>query len=262
MIHPGNLFSEHSRSSARRAGLCRRLFLIIAVVTVCRCSSEEPYFKKLNLPSQGETAHFIFYADNNFDPFTLQSVKAKLEAEHALIIEHLQPANMTKVKVALWSDAEAFGEAQNNRFPGSSGYVVSKNEIRILYSGTHTGQIAVHEFVHAVTLFVDDDFANNPRWLWEAIAIYEADDFIEPSTIPYLVNGNFPSLPELNGDFNKGNQQIYQVGYTLGEFIVSRWGYGNLRTLITNHGNIENALGITTADFETQWREFVTTKYL
>ena len=33
---------------------------------------------------------------------------------------------------------------------------------------------SVHEFAHAVSLALDPSFSNNPRWFWEAVAVYEA----------------------------------------------------------------------------------------
>ena len=37
-------------------------------------------------------------------------------------------------------------------------------------------EAAVHEFAHGVSLHVNPRFGNNPRWLWEAVAIYEQAD--------------------------------------------------------------------------------------
>jgi hypothetical protein len=239
---------------------CYFLFSVLLAGAV-NCKEEEPFFKPLSLPFQQESAHFSFYYDASFDAAMAEQVKTELEEEYAPLLERLQAPELTKVKVAIWTDAKSFNDAQNNRFPGSTGYVYSKNEIRILHLSDRTPQIVLHEFVHAVTLFISEDFDNNPRWLWEAIAIFEAHDFRDPRTIPYLTYDVFPSLAELNGDFNKGNQKIYEVGYTLAEFIVTEWGYEKLHALIVSHGDLQQALSVTPAEFEFGWREFVRKKY-
>jgi len=40
----------------------------------------------------------------------------------------------------------------------------------------------VHGFCHAVSLYVSPTFGNNPRWLWEAVALYENAEFVDPRT--------------------------------------------------------------------------------
>ena len=62
-------------------------------------------------------------------------------------------------------------------------------------------------------------FANNPRWFWETVALYENGEFVDPRSLDYVVRGAFPTLQQLNVDPN-GGTQIYQLGYVLGEFIV------------------------------------------
>jgi hypothetical protein len=110
-------------------------FLIVFLWTISACK-EEPFFKPLSLPLRQESEHFSFYYDDNFDEVMAEEVKTKLEEEYDGLLQRLRAPELTKVKVAVWSDAEAFSDAQNNRFPGSSGYVYSKEEIRVLHQ-TH-----------------------------------------------------------------------------------------------------------------------------
>jgi hypothetical protein len=110
-------------------------FLIVFLWTISACK-EEPFFKPLSLPLRQESEHFSFYYDDNFDEVMAEEVKTKLEEEYDGLMQRLRAPELTKVKVAVWSDSEAFSDAQNNRFPGSSGYVYSKEEIRVLHQ-TH-----------------------------------------------------------------------------------------------------------------------------
>ena len=108
-------------------------------------------------------------------------------------------------------------------------------------------------------LTVAPGIANNPVWLWEAVAVYEAGQLVPPSSLPSLVAGRFPTLAELSS--RSSSPSIYDVGYTLTEFIVARWGLDGLRRLIRSLGDL-STLGHTTASFEAEWRAFVTARYL
>ena len=59
---------------------------------------------------------------------------------------------------------------------------------------------------------------------------------------------------------NKSNQ-IYNVGYTIIEYIVEIWGKDKLPVLITSYVDIENVLKISESDFEKGWVDYVDEKY-
>ena len=44
----------------------------------------------------------------------------------------------------------------------------------------------VHEFAHCASMRVNPAIANNPRWLWETVALYEAGQIVDPRTLPYM----------------------------------------------------------------------------
>jgi len=134
-------------------------------------------------------------------------------------------------------------------------------EMRLQYSD-EVSQTAVHEFAHLVSLQVNSNFANRPRWLWEAVALYECQDFVYPKSLPYMVSGDYPTLSELNTDFNSSNHSIYSVGYVLLEFVVQTWSMAKVIDLIKTNGNIPSVLGITTQMFESGWHQYVEDKYL
>jgi len=119
----------------------------------------------------------------------------------------------------------------------------------------------VHEFCHAVSLSVSSTFANNPRWLWETVALYENGELVPPRTLDYLVRGAYPSLADLNADPNAG-RQIYELGYVIGEFIVAHWGRAGLLDLIRAHGDVNAVFGRTPAAFEMEMYAWIRTKYL
>ena len=97
--------------------------------------------------------------------------------------------------------------------------------------------------------------------LLEAIAVYEASEFVNPTTINYLVNSNFTILAQLNSDFNSGGNKIFLVGYLLSEFIITNWDKSRFVSLIKSNGNIQQTLEITTQQFEEAQKNFVIDKY-
>jgi hypothetical protein len=130
------------------------------------------------------------------------------------------------------------------------------------YTGSsYLPSAAVHEFTHIVSLYVDKDFANNPRWLWEAIAQYESHSFVHPKTLSYMVDGKYPTMEFLNTAQGE-TESIYRVGFLIGEFIIETWGYEGMRTLIVNHGDVAKSFNLTSSEFESQWYAFVKKKYL
>ena len=57
------------------------------------------------------------------------------------------------------------------------------------------------------------------------------------------------------------SNQIYNVGYTLIEYIVAKWGKGKLPELVRSYVDIEGVLDISAAQFEEGWVEYVNEKY-
>ena len=135
---------------------------------------------------------------------------------------------------------------------------------------------AIHEFTHCVQLNIlineaqresrnvdKGDFdrmfeakfiKEYPQWFWEAICDYEAG-MVNSMSVKYGMRKNL-TLKELNN-----SNQIYNVGYTIIEYIVEKWGKEQLPILITSYVDINTVLGVSVADFEKGWADFVDEKY-
>jgi hypothetical protein len=172
---------------------------------------------------------------------------------------------MPQVTVKIWASYDNFLDAMESdigiRYTGATGYVFGKEEIRI-YDTNQTPLTAIHEFAHLVSMQINETIPNNPRWLWEAVALYVTNDFTDPKSISYMVSGEYPNLDELNTDYNSSNHSIYNVGYVLLEYIVQTWEMDTVISLIEANGNINNILGITIQDFESGWYQFIENEYL
>ncbi|AKD03872.1 hypothetical protein POKO110462_03240 [Pontibacter korlensis] len=63
---------------------------------------------------------------------------------------------------------------------------------------------------------------------------------------------NSPSLQQLNN-----SQQIYNVGYTIIEYLVHKWGKQKLAEFIRSYANFEKILGVS----EEGWHQLVADNY-
>ena len=116
----------------------------------------------------------------------------------------------------------------------------------------------VHEFAHCVSIEANRTIPNNPRWLWESVALYEARQSVDPKTISYMVSLRPPSFAQMNG-FD--NMFVYDVGYTIGEFVTERWGARALPELLVANGNTERLFQRPLAQFEAEWFLFARDRY-
>jgi hypothetical protein len=116
----------------------------------------------------------------------------------------------------------------------------------------------VHEFAHCVSLHVNPRIANNPRWYWESVAIYEARQQVDLRTVPYMAALAPPPFATLNAI---ENTRVYDVGYSIAEFAVSRWGTTALARLLGTTGDTAAAFGIPLEEFERDWFAFVRERY-
>jgi len=122
-------------------------------------------------------------------------------------------------------------------------------------------QDALHEYVHSMSLFLQRNWYNKPRWLWESLAIYESGEFHDPRDISYMAAREFPSLDELDKEFSD-SKLIYRTGFLILEFMKETWGMPVVLELIRQYGDIPTVLGITREEFEKKWADYVTGKYL
>jgi len=217
-------------------------------------------------PSDGKRFDFVLY-----DGLTLSNtpdISKAFEDNYERILDDLQVENMPSVTIKIWADYDNFLDAMGAdigvRYTGATGYVFGMQEIR-LYHTTRILSAVVHEFAHLVSMQVNSRIANNPRWLWEAVAVYEAQQFVDPKTLSYMVSGDYPTLSDLSTDFNSNAQNIYniyKVGYVLLEYIIQSWGAEAVIDLIKNNGNIPQVLQVTVQEFEAGWYRFVEEHYL
>jgi hypothetical protein len=208
------------------------------------------------------TTHFRVLADRAALA-TLQAIADSLEAAYPRVTADLGTGDLPVVSASVWQDQASFYETMRRNlgqvYTGATGYVTGPQGVALLANAS-VASSASHEFAHVVSLAVNPTIGNNPRWLWETVALYENRDFVDPSTLGYLQAGHYPTIAALDADYNT-SRQIYEVGCVLGEFIVATWGVEGLVRLVRANGQIPSALGLGVREFEQQWCAFLQAKY-
>jgi len=214
------------------------------------------------------SAHFAFRYPPR-DEAIVPSIAAAVEREYTRILDDLRVAAIPTVTVTLYADHAALEAAVRPIVGGipsfASGLVTSSTAIHMMTpSAAGWGPLdrmqsnLVHEFAHGVSLQLNPRIAINPRWLWESVAIYEARQSVDLRSVSYMAALDPPSFESMA---SVDNTRIYDVGYSIGEFIVSRWGPLALPQLVAVNGDTASALGVPLADFQRRWFAFVRERY-
>jgi len=73
-----------------------------------------------------------------------------------------------------------------------------------------------------------------------------------------MVAAQPPAFARLN---TFDNTFVYDVGFLIAEFVVERWGRERLVQLVAANGNTAAVLGMSLAEFESQWFAAVRSNY-
>ena len=198
------------------------------------------------------------------DDINIKEIADSLENSYPKITSHLQSGDLPVVNVHFYKNIADLVKAFPNFPVWSVGQAINVSEIHMISPNDPKQDYQTmirntkHEFAHCVSMKINGTIGNNPRWLWESIALYEANLPWDPHMLPYLVSQKPPSLYTLN-EFS--NPNIYEVGYFIAQFIAETHGTTALKSLIQNNGNLEDTLNISDEEFTKQWFAFVKKKY-
>jgi len=242
----------------------RRWALVLALVAVVAAYSYYLLYAPRQCTLRVESEHFSLYYDG-FSEAGLQPIIDSLEENYNRIVADLAVGSMPVVRVKVWVSRAGFYREMERllgvRYPGADGYVFGSEEFHVMLVDDVAVK-AVHEFAHVVCLNLNPTFSNDPRWLWEAVALYEAGQLVHPDRLGYMVEGDYPSLEELDSPYGTQGNRIYSVGYLLAEYVVDGWGMGFLRDLVRTNGDLESVLGVGAQEFELGWHAWVEDRYL
>jgi hypothetical protein len=221
-----------------------------------------------------QTPHFTFLFSSSIDTATIIALANALENNYSRIGADLETHPSDNIETNIYAQRWRYIKATGNW--GASGSIEGISKLHFVgqaWGESDNRKVAVHEFAHTVTLKLlldnepqpvdsknfDKKFSTFPIWLWEAVSVYEANQFVDPKTLPSL-NQHYPGIAELN-DRTKGGK-IYSCGYTIIEYIIFKYGKDGLIHLIKNYGNLEATFNVTDDQFCHEWYEFAREKYL
>lgn len=231
--------------------------ITIFLIACCAASDAQIY----------NTPHFkIFYSGR--DDKKINEIADSLEGNYTRIVTDLQCQEPVNVKIHLYPDTLSYREGVKRWAPNlpswSSGSTLGDSVIHMVSPNAPKRNYAealkevIHEFAHCVSRHGNWKIVNNPRWLWESIAIYESRQWYDPRKLTYLVDQKPPGLKQLN---NFSDTTIYDIGYLLCEYLVETKGKSVLNALIKNNGNIKQTLDMDDDELIRQWFLFVKRKY-
>ena len=222
-----------------------------------------------------KTQHFTFLFSTSINTATIIKLANALEGNYSRIGNDLKTQPSDNIETNIYAKRWRYIKATGNWSASGNIEGISKlHFVEQAWGENDNKKVAVHEFAHTVTLKLlldneaqpinskdfDKKFSTFPTWLWEAISVYEAQQFVEPKTLPYLNNGQYPAISELNNRLKGG--KIYSCGYTIIEYILFKYGKDNLINLIKSYGDLKKTFNVADDQFCKGWYEFVKEKYL
>ncbi len=232
----------------------KRDFLICLLILITGCNSRDRVFK---------SPHFTFYY-TKLDDTSMNYISGRMEEGYKKITADLNSGDLPPVNVHLYQNSTALIKSFPDMPSWAIGQATSASEIHMVTPNDpkqdYQNMIRnlIHEFAHCVSLKINPTIGNNPRWLWESVAIYEGNYPWDPHMLPYLVNQEAPPLDTLN---TMSNTMIYQVGYFIAQYIDETYGKSVLKELIQNNGDLNSTLHMDGEEFRRKWFEFVKKKY-
>lgn len=228
------------------------------------------------------TDHFVILYQGIYKE-EAQDIADHLEENYDRIRTNLSDPDHDTIRVFVHPTQNDFNKGAGLPNSTANGTSRGPNEFHFIWTNWFNSvfpndpiKTAIHEFTHCVQLnilikeaqrelgnvdngdfdkMIEEKFINDyPQWFWEAICDYEAG-IVNSMSVKYGMRKNL-TLKDLNS-----SNQIYNVGYTIIEYIVEKWGKDKLPILITSYVDINTVLGVSESDFEKGWVDFVDEKY-
>jgi hypothetical protein len=210
-----------------------------------------------------KTEHFLFVYGAG-DSVNVNIIAGYLEKGYDRILRDFALTSIPVTTVRIYPTASSFHRGINfhNAPPNILATAFGKDDFRMISPGfvnsTDREELprhVIHEFTHCVHLNVSYS-PNNPRWLWEGVAMYESGWFVDPKTIDVIRNKQYPRFEALN------NGLEYEMGYVIIEAIKELWGFDVVIALIKSKGDVNAVLNIDQQEFEKRVYQYVSERYV
>lgn len=212
-----------------------------------------------------------------------ENISKSLEENYSRIRTELDDPEHDTINVFIHSSQNEFNKATGLKNSNANGTSRGPNAFHLMYQTWYNSifppkmeKVAVHEFTHCVQLNIliadakikygdlsnidfdkqfEKKFAEKyPQWFWESICDYEAN-MVNKVSVSYAIKKR-PTLKYLNT-----SNQIYNVGYTIIDYMATTWGKDKLNDFIKSYGDFEKVFQVSENEFEQGWYKFVDAKY-
>lgn len=253
----------------------------------CSATSSYEAAKKLSISDQFETENFTFLLYDDLIAEDFLDIAKALEGNYDRIVSSLvpKPKSVPRTYVHLFGDKETWLKI-NPMMPDGGGTVTREygtdNIWMFVWDDQEFEQFIkrlqknikkeidaeqirlflnlklnlVHEFSHLVMISVDQRVGNNPRWLWESVALYEAKQQLNPIKNGYSLDEAQRPFSELEISFH-----LYMIGYHITDYVVENWGIESVRKLIKTQGDTLQVLNLSLEEFEKSFWRYLGCKY-
>lgn len=227
---------------------------------------------------QIESLNFDFYLYDDLTGEDIEEIIFALENARGRLLLKYGLDSTPRVKVRIWGKWKSW--AKDNKgflamYPGYVGKFDGFNQFRMLKvnSAEYTNSLkeaesdlrsmlheptalAVHEYVHVLTSFLNTYYQDIPRWLFESIACYESISEFDISRI----SDDIDYFRQPFSEMDKGDN-AYILGYSIVDYILGNWGHDSLIKLIQNNGETDTVLNTSQENFENGYWDFLQEKY-
>jgi hypothetical protein len=218
--------------------------------------------------------HFDFFSSED-DRRVLDDIAKALEDNYGRITTLLHTEFKKRIKVYVYPDVKTFHEAIY--MPNAPDWVVGAagtNELKMVsplnpgsaHSHTSLMQAIVHELTHSAVLNAraERGLAGLPKWLNEGFAFYEArqmNDEMRRIVKAHLSEKTPPTWMELDtaNVVEFGDMDGYALSTLIVEFLVNTYGFDKLQRLIMAPEKMDAIYGLSNADLEKQWIQYLKT---
>ena len=257
-----------------------KILLSLLAVSFSLCAQD-------TLPFYKESDHFRLYCLEN-DQNASDEILNVLKNNYARIAGDFQDDLEGQLPIEIYPSIQAFHERMGRPNSGdwfvalSNGkdlphlkagmYMVSPGNPGSVHNQNSMHLAAIHELTH---FFIFKKAQSDlPVWMHEGIANYEAGKFgtntadFKAKSIHHMAHvADTKGIPTLSMLSTPDSDVFCEIGgyafsYTLIEFVVQKWDFETLLKLIQRFDRFEDIIGVTKESFESEWREFVTDRYL
>lgn len=222
---------------------------------------------KNDLTRQLETANFIFNYENEKE--ATKEISEKLENSYSRICETYLVKFNKKLNVDIYTNQQELVEVLSpyinpEQLSFCVGIALDSGNIMMIspnnpgpnHSYEDIIDVAVHEFVHCVTLkLLGQVEPIIPDWLWEGIAVYESGQLKTSPPISWLIEQEpVPTIFQLEENFYSRNY-CYDYSGLLVKYLVDKYGYEKLLKFIKNSQNFEVVFGLNKDQLSENWKK-------